>query len=73
MEFMIDRTSEETPPCAGCRQEVDELNHPIFIREFKTIEDLVAFTKEVGRPIIVASSFSHSRLPLIEIYDDYRE
>lgn len=41
--------------------------------EINTIEELIAFKKDVGEDLIIGTSYTDWKCPCIEIYDDYRE
>lgn len=41
--------------------------------EINSIEELMAFKKDVGAELIICTSCIDEKCPCIEIYDDYRE
>ena len=72
MKFKVKRTSDfysyrkkEGPP-KGCYKEKD-----YFVGNFETIEDLLDFVDESWEVIILPKK--ENGLPVLEIYDDYRE
>lgn len=72
MKFKVKRTSdfftyrkkEETPK--GCTKEKD-----YFVANFDTLEDLLNFVDENWEIILLPKR--EDGLPVLEIYDDYRE
>lgn len=72
MKFKVKRTSDfytyrkkEEPP-KGCLKEKD-----YFVGNFDSIEDLLNFVNNNGEVIVLENS--EDGLPVLEIYDDYRE
>ena len=41
--------------------------------EINSLEELMAFKKEVGEELVIGISYLDERTPSLEIYDDYRE
>ena len=41
--------------------------------EINSLEELMAFQAEVGEELIIGTSYTDNKFPLIEIYDSYRE
>lgn len=41
--------------------------------EINSLEELMAFKKEVGEDIVISTSYIDKTTPVLEIYDDYRE
>lgn len=69
MKFTVTRTSQwdNEKPCERAKfDEVDIWGDKRWYIEINTIEELMAFKREVGVPIIIGSDS-------IEIYDGYRE
>ena len=77
MKFLINRTSDWTnnpPPCEGAVLEgkmggFDEQNE--YSIEIGTIEELLALMNKVKQPLIIDRT--KDGVPLIEIYDTWRE
>lgn len=72
MKFKVKRTSDfytyrkkEEPP-KGCLKEKD-----YFVGNFDSIEDLLDFVEEGWEIILLPKK--EDGLPVLEIYDDYRE
>lgn len=72
MKFKVKRTSDffiyrkiEEPP-KGCTKEND-----YFILETDSIEELIKICNNLGEVIILPQK--ENGLPVLEIYDDYRE
>lgn len=70
MKFIVTRTSQwdDEKPCENAKldNEVDLFGNKQWYIEINTIEELMAFKREVGVSIIIGSNS-------IEIYDGYRE
>lgn len=72
MKFKVTRTSDfftyrkKKEPPKGCFKEKD-----YFVANFDTIEDLLDFVDENWEIIILPKR--EDGLPVLEIYDDYRE
>ena len=70
MKFIVTRTSQwdNEKPCKNAKldYEVNLWGDKQWYIEINTIEELMAFKREVGVPIIIGSNS-------IEIYDGYRE
>lgn len=70
MKFIVTRTSQwdNEKPCENAKldNEVNLWGDKQWYIEINTIEELMAFKREVGVPIIIRDNS-------IEIYDDYRE
>lgn len=77
MKFLINRTSDWTsnpPPCEGAVLEgkIDEtLDLNEYSIEIGTIEELLALMDKVKQPLIIDRT--KDGVPLIEIYDTWRE
>ena len=80
MRFKVYRTSDRTsgkkPPCESAMAETithkswdgETYEDTIWTLELATLQDLVNFAQRVGSLVLIAEE-----MPLIEIYDYYRE
>lgn len=78
MKFEIERTSDWTAskkPCEGAvlAHEETETDYARYHIEIASLEDLVALMKREGEIIIREDGYKEDGLPVIEIYDTYRE
>lgn len=77
MKFQIERTSDwigEKLPCEGAvlMRKGTSIVDPVYIINIDSMEDLVKLMEKEGE-IIVKGSYKDVGLPVIEIYDTYRE
>ena len=77
MKFQIERTSDwigEKLPCEGAvlMKEGTSTTDPVYTIDIESVEDLVELMKREGE-IIIKESYEDGELPVIEIYDTYRE
>ena len=77
MKFQIERTSDwigEKLPCEGAvlMRKGTSIVDPVYIIDIESVEDLVELMKREGE-IIIKASYKDGGLPVIEIYDTYRE
>lgn len=77
MKFQIERTSDwigEKLPCEGAvlMKEGTSTDLPVYVINIESVEDLVELMKKEGE-IIIKESYEGVGLPVIEIYDTYRE
>ena len=78
MTFEIERTSDwnaSKKPCEGAilAHEETETDYARYHIEIGSLEDLVALMKREGEIIIREGGYKEDGLPVIEIYDTYRE
>lgn len=78
MKFAIERTSDyngERRPCeeAILVREGSAYVDPLYHIEIDSLEALVALMKREGEIIIKEGGYNGDGLPVIEIYDTYRE
>ena len=77
MRFQIERTSDwigEKLPCEGAvlMRKGTSIVDPVYIIDIASLEDLVKLTEKEGE-IIIKEDYKGVELPVIEIYDTYRE
>ena len=79
MKFQIERTSswwseDGKAPCEGAvlMKEGTSITDPVYTIDIESVEDLVELMKREGE-IIIKKSYEDVGLPVIEIYDTYRE
>ncbi len=77
MRFQIERTSDwigEKPPCEGAvlMRKGTSIVDPVYIIDIASLEDLVKLMEKEGE-IIIKEGYKGVELPVIEIYDTYRE
>lgn len=79
MKFQIERTSswwseDGKAPCEGAvlMKEGTSTTDPVYTIDIESVEDLVELMKREGE-IIIKKSYEDVGLPVIEIYDTYRE
>jgi hypothetical protein len=79
MKFEIERTSfwykdEMKEPCEGAvlMKAGTSTTDPVYTIDIESVEDLVELMKREGE-IIIKASYKDGGLPVIEIYDTYRE
>ena len=78
MTFAIERTSDwtgERKPCeeAVLVKEGSARSDPVYHIEIGSLEALVELMKREGEIIIKEGGYNNDGLPVIEIYDTYRE
>ena len=78
MTFEIERTSDwdaSKTPCEGAvlAHEETATDYARYHIEIESLEDLVALMKREGEIIIREGGYKEDGLPVIEIYDTYRE
>ena len=77
-KFVITRAStfgDDEAPCANCKllEALSDFPENVdYSIEFKSIDELLDFTKEHGSVIVSGKNYTHD-LPSITIYDDYVE
>ena len=77
MKFQIERTSDwigEKLPCEGAvlMKEGTSTDLPVYTIDIESLEDLVKLTEKEDE-ISIKKSYEDGGLPVIEIYDTYRE
>ena len=77
MKFQIERTSDwigEKLPCDGAvlMRKGTSIIDPVYIIDIASLEDLVKLMEKEGE-IIIKEGYKGVELPVIEIYDTYRE
>ena len=77
MKFQIERTSDwigEKLPCEGAvlMRKGTSIIDPVYIIDIASLEDLVKLMEKEGE-IIIKAGYKGVELPVIEIYDTYRE
>ena len=77
MRFQIERTSDwigEKLPCEGAvlMRKGTSFVDTVYIIDIASLEDLVKLTEKEGE-IIIKEDYKGVELPVIEIYDTYRE
>ena len=77
MKFQIERTSDwigEKLPCEGAvlMRKGTSIVDPVYIINIDSMEDLVKLMEKEGE-IIIKEGYKGVELPVIEIYDTYRE
>ena len=77
MKFQIERTSDwigEKLPCEGAvlMRKGTSIVDPVYIIDIASLEDLVKLMEKKGE-IIIKEGYKDGGLPVIEIYDTYRE
>lgn len=77
MRFQIERTSDwigEKSPCEGAvlMRKGTSIVDPVYIIDIASLEDLVKLMEKEGE-IIIKEGYKGVELPVIEIYDTYRE
>lgn len=75
MKFQVERTSDwigEKLPCEGAvlMRKGTSIVDPVYIIDIASLEDLVKLMEKEGEIII---GYKGVELPVIEIYDTYRE
>lgn len=80
MKYIVTRTLEDwedNPRCEGTVKETVVMygrEEKVYTIELNTLEDLHNLMKKVGHPIIVFEKSEYNLdLPMLEIYDGYRE
>ena len=80
MKFQIERTSswwseDGKAPCEGAvlMKEGTSTDLPVYTIDIESVEDLVELMKREGEIIIKEGGYMNDGLPVIEIYDTYRE
>lgn len=77
MKFQIERTSDwigEKLPCEGAvlMKAGTSTTDPVYTIDIESVEDLVKLMEKEGE-IIIKANYKDGGLPVIEIYDTYRE
>lgn len=78
MKFQVTRTSDydkDKKPCdrAVLSEHKTCYGESIWEIEINSLEDLIAFRKEVGHPVILLEPYDVKDMHELEIYDYYRE
>ena len=76
MLFQVIRTSmwEEEKPYDKCIPIKTNAKYPnSWGIEINSLEELMDFKRDVGSKLVINQSYIDKQLPMIEIYDDYRE
>ena len=76
MKFIVSRTSEysKNRPCdEAIREYNSQEKKEVWVVKIKDLKQLCEFTRKYGNNNVLTTSEAETRLPEIEIYDDYRE